>query len=115
MVSKNPLIGSSSLSGLRELVQHSAGDLGKEASLTLQPSVNGATRYVSVAQASHHNWAEPSDKVALQGRRLRKVRISCDCVAWGWSGDCANGNVCLGDTFVHMVLKVGCGVTWEFI
>lgn len=81
MVSKNPLIGSSSLSGLRELVQHSAGDLGKEASLTLQPSVNGAIRYV-VAQASHHNWAEPSDKVA-PGEATAQVRISCDCVAWG--------------------------------
>ena len=67
MVSKNPLTGSSVLSGLGELVQPSAGDLGKEASLNLQPSVNGAIHYV-VAQASHHNWADPSDKVAARGR-----------------------------------------------
>lgn len=66
MVSKNPLTGSSALSGLGELIQHRAGDLGKEASLNLQPSVNGAIHYV-VAQASHHNWAEPSDKVAARG------------------------------------------------
>ena len=79
MVSKNPLIGSSALSGLRELVQHSAGDLGKEASLNLQPSVNGAIHYV-VAQANHH-------QIRLQpGEATAQVRINCECVAWGMEG-----------------------------
>lgn len=43
-----------------------AVDLGKGASLSLQPSVNGAIDY-AVAQTSHLNWAEPSDKAAAVG------------------------------------------------
>lgn len=60
------------------LYSTAAGDLGKEASLNLQPSVNGAIDYV-VARARHHNWAKPSDKVAEE---TEKVYISCGRVAW---------------------------------